>query len=80
MEKPGTNPDRLMSEPHEFADQHQQQERKGSMAFGAPPSTSDGASGINGEASTAGGSGPPQDPNAEKVAFVVNSEVCVKAL
>jgi len=77
MEKPGTNPDRLMSEPHDFADQHHQQERKGSMALGAPPSTNDGSAPINGDASAVG-NGPPQDPNAEKVAYVVNSEVCAK--
>ena len=77
MEGPGSNPDRLLSEPPEFSSHHQQ-ERKGSMALGAPPSTSDGVSPINGDASTTAGHAPPHDPNAEKVSIVVNSEVCAK--
>jgi len=78
MEGPGSNPDRLLSEPPEFADHNQQQERKGSMAHGAPPGTSDGVAPTNGDASTNGGHGQTQDPNTEKVSLVVNSEVCLK--
>ncbi|KAG9247403.1 hypothetical protein BJ878DRAFT_556259 [Calycina marina] len=70
MEVAGPDTDRMMSEPLKLPDQ--QQERKGSMSLGAP-ATGDGVSPINGD-STATGTAPI-DPNADKVAFVANSEI-----
>jgi len=70
------NSDRLISEPPEFPTQ--QHERTGSMSLGAPP-TNDEVSPINNGDSAPTAHAPVQahDPNAEKVLYVVNSEVRV---
>ncbi|KAH8589663.1 hypothetical protein B0O99DRAFT_692230 [Bisporella sp. PMI_857] len=67
--------DRLYSEPPNPNTQH---ERSGSMSLGAPP-TEDEVSPINGDAAT---SAPvaSHDHNAERVAYVVNSEIGVMTL
>jgi hypothetical protein len=68
------NPDRLLTDPPEFADHHH--ERKGSMSVGAAPNANgDEVSPINGDAGVAAAVPPPIDPNAKAVADVVNSEV-----
>lgn len=77
------NPDRLLSEPPDFSNQHR--ERTGSMSLGAAPNfNGDDVSPINGDSITTSAPAPApppvHDPNAKAVHDVINSEIGVSTL
>lgn len=75
MEDNHNNPNRQLSEPPDFPNQHH--ERTGSMSLGAPPTGDDvSPMGTNGDSATSTAAPPAlQDPNAKVVHDVLNSEV-----
>ncbi len=73
------NPDRLLSEPPDFSNQHR--EGNGSMSLGAAPNFNGGdVSPINGDSITTSAPPPVHDPNAKAVHDVINSEIGVSTL
>ncbi len=77
------HPDRLLSEPPEFSNSHQ--ERLGSMSVGAAPNLNgDEVSPMNGDSTAPSLSNTSPlaqvDPNAKAVHEVVNSEIGVSTL